>query len=185
MQTRKETKAGNQGFTIVEMLIVLLLLGVLSGVGNSLFRAGLYAWDAGRIRTGIREDLSYAMEKMVRDLKEIANGSLAQYTSIANTIQVNERQGDTYLFYLYNEHDPSFDSNYSESLYSLRKANMTQGDDPALGEGALILRNLVSPDAAPPATALHIDGSQVTLDLVLQRSEETVWIRTMVRPRNL
>lgn len=185
MQTCEKTKPASQGFTLVEMLIVLMLLAVLSGVGVSLFTVGLRAWDAGQIRTGIREDASYAMERIVRDLKEMANGSLAQYASIAHAIQFSERHRDTYVFYLYNADDPSFDSSYGEGLYSLRKANITQGDDPASGEGTLILRDLVSPDAAPPATALNVDVNQVTLDLVLRRSEETVRIRTIVRPRNL
>jgi prepilin-type N-terminal cleavage/methylation domain-containing protein len=184
MQAWKETKATNQGFTLIEMLIVLLLLAMLFGVSGSLFVVSLQAWGAGRTRAGIREDVSYAMGNAVRDLKEMANGSLGQYSSIANTIQFDERGGDTYVFYLYNSTDSSFDSSYTESLYHLRKANTTQGDNPTSGEGTLILRDLVSPDAAAPATALTIGDTQVTLDFVVQRSDEIVRTRTKVRPRN-
>ncbi|MBC8392803.1 MAG: hypothetical protein H8E17_09605 [Deltaproteobacteria bacterium] len=51
----------------------------------------------------------------------------------------------------------------------------------------LILKDLVSPDAAAPATSLAIGagGTQVSLDFTVQRNEETVRIRTTVRPRNL
>jgi len=175
----------------LETLIVLLLLSVLMGVSSFLLVVSLRAWDAGCIRTGIREDVSYAMEKAVRDLKEMANGSLAKYNpgsgEIAHTIQYDEIGGDqdTYVLYLYNEDDSSFDSTYSESLYDLRRANTTDGDVPASGEGALILRDLVSPGATTPATALTVSGTQVTLDFVVQRSDETVRTRTKVRPRNL
>lgn len=191
IQTWWKTKVTNRGFTLLETLIVLLLLSVLMGVSSFLFVVSLRAWDAGSIRTGIREDVSYAMEKAVRDLKEMANGSLAQYNpgsgEIAHTIQYEEIGGDqdTYVLYLYNEDDSSFDSTYSESLYDLRRANISDGDVPASGEGALILRDLVSPDATAPATALSISGTQVTLDFVVQRSDETVRTRTKVRPRNL
>ena len=185
MQKWERVEAANRGFTLIEMLIVLLLLAMLSGVGASLFVVGLQACDTGRIRTGIREDVSYAMDEVVRDLKELANGSLTEYSSIAHTIQFDERGGDSYVFYLHNADDSSFDSNYTESLYNLRKANITQGHDPASGEGTLVLRDLVSPDAASPATALSIDGTQVTLDFVLQRSDEIVRTRTKVGPRNL
>ena len=176
-----------RGFTLIEMIIVLFLLAMLSGVAGLVFLVSLRAWDSGCIRAGIREDTSYATEKVVRDLKEMALRSLCQYGSIAHTVQYNDFAGNTYVFYLYNADDSSFDSTYSESLYNLRKANISQGDNPALGDGVLILRDLVSPDAAALATALSIDpnGTQVTLDFVVQRSDEIVRTRTKVRPRNL
>ena len=183
-----QTKVTNQGFTLIETLIVLLLLAMLLGVSGFLFVVSLRAWDAGLTRAGIREDVSYAMEKTVRDLKEMANGSLSRYDSIANTIRFIDNGGNTCVFYLYNSADISFDSTYTEDLYNLHKANITQEDDPASGEGTLILRDLVSPDAAAPATALTIDPNdpnQVTLDFVVQRSDEIVRTRTKVRPRNL
>ncbi len=180
-----------RGFTLIEMLIVLLLLAMLSGVTGLVFLVSLRAWDSGCIRGGIREDISYATEKVVRDLKEMALRSLYQYNpgggDVAHTVQYNDFAGNTYVFYLYNSAELSFDSSYTENLYDLLKANTSQGDIPALGNGVLILRDLVSPNAAAPATALSIDpnGTQVTLDFVVQRSDEIVRTRTKVRPRNL
>ena len=188
MQAREKTKVTNRGFTLIETLIVLLLLAMLLGVTGFVFIVSLRAWDAGCIRGGIRENVSYAMEKIVRDLKEMANGSLSQYNpngdDIAHTIQFNDLDGNTFVYYLYNADDSSFDSVYSESFYDLWKANIP-GDNPASGEGTLILKDLISPDATAPATALTIGDTQVTLDLVVQRSDEIVRIRTKVRPRNL
>ena len=182
-----KTNVTNRGFTLIETLIVILLIVILLGVSGSFFMVSLRAWNAGYTRTGIREDVSYAMEKVVRDLKEMALRSLSQYSSIANTVQYNDFAGNTYVFYLYNANDSSFDSSYTESLYNLRKASTSIGDDPALGDGVLILRDLVSPDATAPAAALSIDpnNTQVTLDFVVQRNDETVRIRTKIRPRNL
>ena len=180
-----------RGFTLLEILIVLLLFSVLLGVSGWLFVVSLRAWDAGLIRGGIREDVSYAMEKVVRDLKEMANGSLARYNpgsgGIDHTIQFNDLDGNTYVFYLYNSADSSFDSDYGESFYDLRKATEDQLDAGNYAAGILILRDLVSPAATEPATDLTIDpnSTQVTLDFVVQRSDETVTIRTKVRPRNL
>jgi len=176
-----------RGFTLIEMIIVLFLLAMLSGVTGLVFLVSLRAWDSGCIRAGIREDVSYSMEKVVIDLKEMPLRSLSQYSSIPHTVQYNDFAGNTYVFYLYNAYDSSFDSTYSESLYDLRKADIDGGDTPASGDGVLILRDLVSPDAAAPATDLSIDpnGTQVTLGFVVQRSDEIVKIRTKVRPRNL
>ncbi len=180
-----------RGFTLIEMLIVFLLLAMLSRVTGWMFQVSLRAWDSGFIRTGIRQDISYATDKVVRDLKEMALRSLYQYNpgggDVAHTVQYNDFAGNIYVLYLYNSADLSFDSSYTESLYNLRKANTSQGDIPALGDGVLILRDLVSPDAAAPATDLSIDpnGTQITLGFVVQRSDEIVRIRTKNRPRNL
>jgi len=184
-----------RGFTLIEMIIVLLLLAMLLGVTGSVLLVSLRAWNSGCIRGGIREDVSYAMEKTVRNLKEMANASLGQYDSgsgdIAHTIQYDDLSGNTYVLYLYNADDETLDFNYGENLYNLHKANITQGNNPALGEGTLILRDIVSPDATSSTTALTIepkepnDPNQVTLDFVVQRSSETVRLKTKIRPRNL
>lgn len=184
MQAQDKTRFTSRGFTLIETTIVLLLLAMLLGVAGFVFVVSLRAWDAGSIRTGIREDISYTTEKVVRDLKEMALRSLSQYSSIAHTVQYKDFAGNTYVLYLYNANDSSFDSAYGESFYDLWKANIP-GDDPASGEGTLILRDLVSPDGTAPATALTISSTQVTLDFVVQRSDEIVRIRTKVRPRNL
>jgi len=333
----------NHGFTVIEILITTALISILCVVSGYLFVISLRAWDSSLERTGIREDMNFAMGKIVRDLQETAQGSLGQYSSIAHTIQYTDLSGDTYAFYLYNAADTTFDSTYGESLYDLRKANIiggggwTQiiydefesdfgnwtdggedclrytggtyahqgsaavnlqddtstsvvttsnlslssyddvkvefwyrtegldkeqyeflleistnggsvydtvqswawnidfqnsifyqesvtitgytltdqtrirfssdfqrgsedvyideirvsamevagGDSPDNGEGTLILRDLVSPDATEPATDLTISGDEATLDLVVQRGDATVTMRTKVRPRNL
>jgi mannose/fructose-specific phosphotransferase system component IIA len=86
---------------------------------------------------------------------------------------------------LYNEDDGTLDSVYSESSYNLYKADIDSGDDPSSGEGVIILTDLVSPDAVSPATSLAVNLNQATLDIVVQRSDELVRLRTIIRPRNL
>ncbi len=174
-----------RGFTLLETLIALSLFSVLICVSAYLFTVGLRVWSTGSLRTEIREDTSYAMDKVVRNLKEMALRSLSQYSSIAHTVQYNDSAGNTYVFYLYNADDATLDSTYGENIYDLRKADIDGGDAPANGDGVLILKDLVSPDAAAPATALTVGDSLVTLDFVVQRSDEIVRIRTKVRPRNL
>jgi len=189
MQALEKTRLAKQGFTLIETIIVLVLMAILLGATGFVFLVSLRAWDSGCIRGGIRADASYAMEKTVRDLKEMAMGSLSQYDSgsgnIAHTIQYDDLSGNTYVLYLYNADDATLDSTYSQSLYDLRKADIDHGDTPATGDGVLILRDLVSPDAVSPATALTISSTQATLDFVPQRGSETVRLKTKIRPRNL
>ena len=288
---------------------------------------------------GIRDDMTLAMKKVVRNLEETAAGGLSQYSSIAHTIEIDAVDGETYVYYLYNSDDSTLNSTYGESTYDLRRAKTTGGwteiindafetdfgnwtdggndcsrytggtyahegsaainlqdstsqsvmstsdlalsgysevkvdfwyytvsmetgedfwlqistdggggyttvqawvadtdfsngsfyqesvtitgytltditrirfradasnnnddvyidevvvsastgtaEDPASGEGMLILRDVVSPDATEPATDLTISGNEITLDLVVQRDLEIMTMRTKVRPRNL
>ncbi len=185
--TNSELCTSKCGFTLLELLIALVPLSVLIGVSTYLFTVSMQAWSTGRLHTEIREDMSYAMEKTVRDLKEMTLGSLCQYDlgsgDIAHTIQYDDLSGNTYVLYLYSADDGALDSTYSQSLYDLRKADIDGGDVPTSGDGVLILRDLVSPDAS--ATALTINTNQITLNFVVQRSDEIVMFRTKVRPRNL
>ncbi len=174
-----------KGFTLLETLIVLLLLSVLIGVSSWLFVVSLRAWDSAQQRTSIREDINYTVERLVRELKEIKQSSLSQYSAIAHTIQYDDLSSNRFVLYLYNAGDVSLDSTYGADFYQLRRANITSGENPSLGQGVLLLRDLVSPDAAEPATGLIVNGNQVSLNLVVQRESETVIIRTKVRPRNL
>ena len=117
-----------RGFMLMETLIALSLFSVLMCVSAYLFTVGLRVWSTGSLRTEIREDMSYAMDKVVRNLKGMALRSLYQHNpgggDIAHTVQYNDFAGNTYVFYLYNADDSSFDSVYSESLYDLRKADI-------------------------------------------------------------
>ncbi len=324
---------------MIEVMIALMFLSVLFGTGSHLLLTSLRAVDASMERGDARGDISYAMAKTARPLREAAQGSVSQHSSTAHTIEYDDLSGGTYVLYLYNAADTTFDSNYTESTYDLRRANIAGGwteiiydefesdfgnwtdggsdcirytgstyahqgsaavniqdntsssvvstsdlalsgyseiqvdfwyyarsmeggedfwlqistnggsgystvqrwrrgadfnnntfyeesvtitgytlsdqtrirfrcdasknnddvyldeirisastgsaESPAAGEGLLILRNLVSPDAAEPATDLTISGNEVTLDLVVQRDGQTVTMRTKVRPRNL
>ncbi len=329
----------SHGFTVIEILVVLVFLPILFGSSGYLFVTSLRAFNSSIEHAGIREDIAFAMEKTVRDLQETAQGGLSQYSSIAHTIEVDTVDGDTYVYYLYNANDTTLDSTYGESTYDLRRANTAGGwteiiydefesgfgnwtdggsdcrrytggtyahqgnaaidlqdntsssvvstgnlalsgysqvkvdfwyyprgmennedfwlqistngggnyttvqswargtdfsnnifyeesvtitgytltdqarirfrvdasrnnddvyfdeikvsastgaaESPASGEGMLILRDVVSPDATEPATDLTISGDEITLDLVVQRSTETMTMRTKVRLRNL
>jgi prepilin-type N-terminal cleavage/methylation domain-containing protein len=180
---RTNSRKARKGFTLLEIMIVFLLFSALLSVSSHIFTISMRAWGTGRLRTEIREDISYTLEKTVRGLKETTN--LSQYNSIDHTIQYDDLSGNTYVLYLYNDDDGTLDSNYNESLYDLRKADIGAGDNPYSGEGVLLLQDLVSPDAPAPRTALEININQVTLDFVVQRSDETVRLRTKIKPRNL
>ena len=335
MKIRNTTR----GFTLIEVMVVLVFFPIVFGTGGYLFVTSLRALNSNIEHAGIREDVTFAMAKTVRDLKETAQGGLSQYGAIAHTIQYTDLDDGEYVFYLYNSDDATLDSTYGESYYDLRKANtlggwteitndtfesgfgnwtdggadcirytggtyahegsaaidlqdntstsvMSTGDlalsgysevkvdfwyyprnfngvedfwlqistngggsystiqswvlgtdfsngsfyeesvttssytltdttrirfradasgngddvyfdevvvsastgsgeSPASGEGMLILRDLVSPDATEPSTDLTISGNEITLDFVVQRGTETITSRTKVRPRNL
>lgn len=175
------------GFTLLETLIVISLLSVLIGVTVQLLTMSFRIWSTAGMRTATREDICYAVEKTVRDIKQCSDSGLEQYNSIDHTVKYDDLSGNTYVLYLYNPSDTVLDSIYSQDTYDLLKANIDAGDLPALGEGIPVLRDLQSPDAASAVTSLSIGpgGSYVSLDIVVNRNDELVRVRTRVRPRNL
>ena len=99
----------NRSFTIIEVLVVLVFFPILFGASGFLFITSLRALNSSIEHAGIRDDMTFAMEKIVRDIKKTAQGGLSQYSSIAHTIEIDSINGGTYVYYLYNASDTTLD----------------------------------------------------------------------------
>lgn len=173
--------ASRKGATLIELMIVLALLSVLGGAAMMVFNVVLLSWSSQTERSGADLQLERAAEEMVRDLREAR-----QFQSAAGRDEVRyTADGSTFfIFYLYNASDtygppPAF----NQTVYQLRRAALTGGLNGTFtyGSGTLLLTEVL-----PPATSdLSASGNLITLDLSVERKEETVRLRTQVRPRNL
>ena len=86
------------------------------------------------------------------------------------------------IYYLYNTND-SYPPSFNQAKYKLIKAGLsgalTNGTF-TYGDGAIILTD-VSP---PPTTDLSFSSNLVTIDLSSVHDNETVRLRTQIKPRN-
>jgi len=172
-----------KGFTLLEVLLVIVMFVVLTAVTVYVFRAILLSWSAQEIRAGIGINLYRGVEKMAREILEVKN------VDSLNTDEIRFTDvGDNYcIYYLYNGND-AYPPNFGQATYELRKAalsgvvggDLTTGTF-TYGDGTIIIKDIV-----PPTTSdLSIINNIVTIDLSATRGNETIRSRTEVRPRNL
>ena len=167
-----------KGLTLIELMISTMMVVILAGVVIYVLRAILLSWSGSEARAGINITLNRAVEEMRRDMlkaKAIASGTNAEvrFTAINNT---------NWIYYLYNSND-SYPPSFNQQKYELRKAGLSG----ALTNGAFIYSNgatILTDVLPPPTTDLSFSNNLVTLDLSSVHDDETVRLRTQIKPRN-
>ena len=161
-----------KGLTLIELMISTMMVVILAGVVVYVFRAILLSWSGSEARAGINITLNRAIEEMRRDVikaKAITSANdEVRFTSIDDINQI---------YYLYNQND-SYPPTFSQEKYELKKAGVSGFTN---GAGVIIL-TAVSP---PPISDLSFSNNLVTIDLSSVHDDETVRLRTQIKPRNL
>ncbi len=161
-----------RGFSLIELIIVITIIGIISGVvGFTLFGA-VDAWTFKFNRSDILWDGRLALNRMVRETREIKNT-----TSVTTAISSQ--------FRFINVDD--LDITYSLSGTDLNRtedstANVLAEDVSSLAftyydsGGATIATPIVSP--------LETDINRVRINLTLTKNGENVYLQSDARPRN-
>ena len=166
----------NSGFTILELLVVILALTILIGVVNNVFLVGFAVWNTGYSRSDNRTSATQALELISKNLRQAT--AITSLTDSSVTFTANLGGGvNTYRIYLYNAADPEPNPPYTQNTYDLRLA---QGVT-TYGQGIILARNIIQPINVPFA----ISGNNITIDLTLKTGDESIRTRTKVTPRNL
>lgn len=174
---RKVSKS--QGLTLVELIITTFILSILVLTVGYTFVIGLRLWDEGYNRSDIRADLSRALELASKQIRQAK--SIDELTAGSITFTADLGDGDdTYRIYLYNATDAEPNPPYTQNTYELRRAKTTV----TYGSGPVLISDVKRP--VPPTTKpFSQNGDVITIDLVVERGDQTVAMRTNVRPRNL
>lgn len=162
----------------MELVIVILMFVILTGVVIFILRAVLLSWSSQETRSGIGISLDRGIEEMAQDLRA------AKRVSVVNSDEVRFTHDLTnyYIYYLYNASD-SYPSSFNQSLYQLKKTVLTGGISGTFIYG---LGNIIVSDVLPPPTSdLSYSANVVTFDISIKRIDETIRTRTQIRPRNL
>ncbi len=169
-----------KGFTVLELLIVIVMLSVLFSAATFGFVIMLKAWGSQDASLEIREDLRQGVEKILRDLRP------AMAISVSNdAIRYTVRESGTdnnYIFYLYHADDPWIPS-YNQTVYQLRRATLSGGINGTFtyGNGPIYVK-----EVKPPTTSdMSASGNVITIDLTVSKYNETYHLLEKIRPRNL
>lgn len=167
-----------KGLTLIELMISTMMVAILAGVVIYVFRAILLSWSGSEARAGINITLNRAVEEMRRDFIKskaiaLANNDELRFTPVDGTNQI---------YYLYNQND-SYPPSFNQEKYELKKAGLsgalTNGAF-IYGDGVIILTDVLP----PPASDLSFSSNLVTIDLSSVHDDETVRLRTQIKPRN-
>lgn len=170
-----------KGMTLVELIIAAALTSVLAAAAVMVFNTVLLSWSAQTQRAGTDTQLGRAVEVMVRDLRQATQ---VQSAAGRDEVRYTLDGVNFYIYYLYHASDsyvppPAF----TQSSYQLRRAVLAGGIGGTFTYGAGTL--VVSEVLPPPTSDLSLSGNLLTVDLSAGSDDETLRIRTQVRPRNL
>ncbi len=166
-----------RGLTLIELIMTTTMMVVLVGAITYVFLVVLTGWSTQVDRAGIDIQIDRGIEEMARDLRE------AEVVQSANDeIRFTEDQAAYYIYYLYNAND-SYPLSFNQSSYELREAALTGGIGGTFtyGSGRIIIIGVLP----PPASDLSLADNIITIDLSVNKNDETIRSKTSVKPRNL
>ena len=165
-----------KGFTILEVFIATLATAILGVTLGNVFIVGFRAWDGEYNRASLKRELSQSLELIAKSLRQAKNIDSLSESSITFTADLGA--GDqSCRVYLYNSSDAEPNPPYTQSTYSLRWAEGTV----TYGSGANLSMNISQPTTAPFSQS----GNVITIDLTAVKDNQTLRMRTKIRPRNL
>ena len=163
---------GSKGFTLIELVIVITIIGIITGVVGYILLGTVDAWMFKFNRADLLSDGRLAMNRMVREIREIKNRG-----------KVTTAASSEFRF----ENVDNIDITYDLSSTDLDRT--ADGTANTLAENVSSLtftyfdsngNTIATPDVAPGAT----DIRRVRINLTLTKNSEDVYLQSESVPRN-
>ena len=161
-----------QGFTLVELIIVITIVGIIAGVVGSILLKAIDAWTFKFKRNDILWDGRLAINRMVREIREIKD--LASVTTAS---------GSEFRFLNVDDADIT---------YNLSSTDLNRTEDGVTNLLAEDVSSLSftyydsngSTISAPTVSPSDTDIRRVRIDLTLTKGGENVYLQSQGVPRN-
>lgn len=88
------TKGNTQGFTLIELIIVIVITGIIIAGSSSLLLNGVNAYIAGKADINASWQANVAIERMTRDLRAISSAANI-ITAASNEFAIRDINGTT------------------------------------------------------------------------------------------
>jgi len=158
----------SNGFTLVEIVITIVLIGILSGIAAIIILQGVRAYSSEQSRSDVHYQARAAMERMTREIRLIRSQGADITTMANNNLQFIDVNGATIGF--------------SWANPTLSRWNGATNDVLAAGVTAFTF-SYFQQDGVTVATPANIWFVEITVTATAQ-SGETLDMRTRVHPRN-
>lgn len=156
------------GFTLIEIVITIVIVGVLAGIASLIILQGIRAYSDEEARSNVHYQARFAMERMAREIRLIRSASLTDITSMTNlNLRFTDANGSATGF------------NWANPI--LNRWNGVGNDVLATGITEFNL-NYFQQDGVTPAAAATLWFVEITM--TSQQGTESLQMRTRVHPRN-
>ena len=178
MRPRRHT-THQQGFTLIEMTLVIVLLGILSSVGVNMIADSYVTTQLVNNSNAYTSTARYAMERLSREMRQIS------YDTNTKSLLISTAAASQMSF---TESDLSTTETVTIHMNgtSLMLNNATLGTDAVLAEHvtAFSLQYFDANMATPPASIGQIRFVQINLTVSDASLAQTVQLQTLVALRN-
>lgn len=163
----------SKGFTLIELVIVITIIGIITGIVGSILLGAIDAWTFKFNRQDILSDSKLAMNRMVREMKEVKNRAKVTTADLSefsfeniDSVDITYALSGTDLDRIEDETANTLAENVSSLTFTYFDAD---GDD-----------EIETPIVAPSKT----DIRRIRINLTLTKNEETLYLQSDVSPRN-
>ena len=160
----------SRGFTLVEIVITIVIVGIISGIAAMVILQGAKAYSVEQSRSDVHYQARLALERMGREIRMVRSRTVADIPMMNPTLFLyTDSQGIQMGFRL------------NAGAAQRTEDNGTTWQTLATGVTALNFSYLQQDDVtAATAPTLWL----VVIDMTSQQGSETLQIRTRVHPRN-
>ncbi len=162
----------SKGFTLIELVIVITIIGIISGIVGSILIGTIDAWTFRFNRGDLLSNGRLAMNRMVREIREVKNRSKVTTADPSEFSFENVDSVD--VTYSLSGTDLNRTENETTNTLAEDVSNLTFTYFDSDGEP------IETPDVAPGAT----DIRRVRINLTLTKSGENVYLQSESVPRN-
>ena len=156
----------HEGFTLIELVITIVLVGIMAGIGALLLREGTRAYISADVRADLTNQGRVAIERMAREIREIRSRTNADIPGCcsATTLSFNDIAGNPIAY---------------DVAGSTVRRNLTAL---ASGDAVSLSFTYYQSNGTPAVTAATVWVIQI--DLTVTKNGESQPLRIRVHPRN-
>lgn len=164
-----------RGFTLIEIVLTIVLVGIVAGVAAVIIMQGTSAYSTGRSRLEAHEQARFALERMSREVRQIRSRAAAPVDDIITMTATN-------LEFI--------DVNGTQVGFRLNGGIMERREN--AGAWQVLATGITAPggalftyfDAAGAAGASQAALWNIGIELAAAQEQESLTLRTVVHPRN-